>query len=148
MKKNKHFKSEEDVYLAKAWVNISENAAKGADMTTHDFWSKVAAKFNQLVAEGARGDDFFEFTTRERISLSNRWNRIRPKISLWVPIMNDVETNPNHYFELFAPVISHQTNQISYDSIRFYAFIMESVELSSILTNRITNPMSFPPSES
>ena len=93
-KKTKHFKSEEDVYLARAWVNISENAAKGADMTTHDFWSKVAAKFNQLVAEGARGDDFFEFTTRERISLSNRWNQTRPKISLWVPIMNDVETNP------------------------------------------------------
>ena len=121
-KKTKHFRSDEDVYLARAWVNISENAAKGADMTSHDFWSKVAAKFNQLAAEGATGDDFFEFTTRERLSLENRWKRIRPKVSLWVPIMNDVETNPKsgeNEEQMLAR--AHELYQGKYDEeFRFY----------------------------
>ena len=44
----KRFNVTEDTVLSRAWVNVSENSSRGSDMKSVDFWTAIAAAFNQL----------------------------------------------------------------------------------------------------
>jgi hypothetical protein len=99
--KGKNYAAKEDEMLARAFVNISQDAIVGADQTKAVFWEGVKAGFDILVAE----NNVVEAQERSWSSLKSRWTKkIQPDIIKWnrfFKIMYDKEPSGRPLDELY-----------------------------------------------
>ena len=72
-KRPPNFTSEEDVFLCRAFVNVSTNSAVGADQKGVEFWRKVRDVFTELYKENSEVQ--VDEAPRPANSLENRWAR-------------------------------------------------------------------------
>ena len=56
----RNFVEEEDVHLARAYVNISQDGAIGTNQTIHEFWKRIKEVFDKLVKEDKELEDMPE----------------------------------------------------------------------------------------
>ncbi|GKE94425.1 hypothetical protein Tco_1579280, partial [Tanacetum coccineum] len=72
---------EEEVALCQAWCDVSENDITGNAVTSREFWLKVTEYFEKETGSN-RGYD----------SILSKWkNRVRPRISAFCAIFNNVQ---------------------------------------------------------
>ena len=76
-----NFQPQEDIYLCKAVVNISQDAAKGTDQKVGVYWDRIKGKFDDLVAKDS---DLKDCPDRNSASLQSRFDRnIKKQVNLF-----------------------------------------------------------------
>ena len=83
-KRPKNFTEDEDAFICRAFVNVSENPILGNDQKSTTFWSAVQRKYSEL-AEEEFGEDF---VARDADAILNRFRR---------HIQKDMFTFNTHY---------------------------------------------------
>jgi len=109
-----NFKIAEDVWIARAFINASEDAVTGVGQKSQAFWNKISEVYHLLKRKDPEGS---KYVKREVASLQNRWKRhIRPDCTLWLSIAKRLEHNKrsgwNHtkYMEECRKLFIQQTN--------------------------------------
>lgn len=74
-KKAPNFTTEEDVFLCRAFVNISQDGARGTDRKAEHFWEQVREAFVQLYEEEAEVKGDGQGAARDYNSLRNRFQK-------------------------------------------------------------------------
>ena len=94
----RNFVEEEDVILARAYVNISQDGAIGTNQTIHDFWKRIKEVFDKLVEDDKELEDMPE---RAPTALQNRFDRhIKPGINRFNSFYKALkESNPSGWNE-------------------------------------------------
>ena len=93
-----NFIEEEDIFLCRALVNVSQDGAKGTDQTMQEYWERIKEKFDELVATDKvcleKGD-------RPWKSLQNRFDRhIRRQVNKYNSFYKAAkEKNPSGWNE-------------------------------------------------
>ncbi|KAF5799302.1 putative glutathione transferase [Helianthus annuus] len=79
-----HWTSDEELALARAWVEISEDPATGNHYKGTDFWKRVREAFHKLTGrEPYRNAD----------SISGKWREMRRKVAAFNVIFNNLSNN-------------------------------------------------------
>lgn len=80
-KRDPYMTTDEDYYLASAFVNVSENPIFGNNQTGENFWLTVATRYNELAIDGLDEDMFI---ARNANALKNRFKRLlSPQVMLF-----------------------------------------------------------------
>ena len=72
-KRPPNFSSDEDLYISKAFVNVSTDPTVGTGQKGKDFWDRVQVKFREIQAEEAEVQVINY--TRTATAIMNRWQR-------------------------------------------------------------------------
>jgi len=72
-KRPPNFSNDEDLFICKAFVNVSTDPTVGTAQKGKDFWDKVQAKFREIQAEEAEVE--VVGNTRTPHAIMNRWQR-------------------------------------------------------------------------
>ena len=72
-KRQNNFSKEEDLFICRAFVNISQDPIKGNDRKATTFWTAVQDKFNELYKE--ESEDYDETLDRTADALMHRFKR-------------------------------------------------------------------------
>ena len=71
MGREKHWSSDEDMFLARSFVHVSHDAKTGSDKKGKVFWDRVLTQFRTFIKE----------STRTVVALTGRWKRMQTSVS-------------------------------------------------------------------
>ena len=71
MGREKHWSSDEDMFLARSFVHVSHDAKTGSYQKGKVFWDRVLTQFRTFIME----------STRTVVALTGRWKRMQTSVS-------------------------------------------------------------------